>query len=212
MEARAVADDLPTRGDAHLGQIAGPGDRHSELGDVDPLGDRLQLGPVAPSGLEHLGQGELLVAEAQLADELRHLFEVGLAAGVEAEQLAQFLDGDAEVVARGDQRRAAVGQGDFGAQHIELCAGAGLVAVAGVLQLLLQQGERLVQRRQHLRGRREPPLAVAFHRPPLIVQVEADGMGIAGAGRQGVPPDDGESDAGHALQAFVGRSDERSAG
>ena len=85
-------------------------------------------------------------------------------------------------------------------------------AVAGVSRMAalgaalgVELVERLIEGVNHVGRRREPPLAVLFHRRPLVVKVEAQRVGVALALFQRRPAEDGETHPWYALQAFVGR-------
>ena len=62
----------------------------------------------------------------------------------------------------------------------------------------------------HMGGRGEAPFAAAFfHGLPLVVEVEAQGPGLAGAAFEHALSGQDEAEAGHALDALVGAGNER---
>jgi hypothetical protein len=66
--------------------------------------------------------------------------------------------------------------------------------------------ERLIERGEHVRRRREAPLPGALHGGPLLMKIERQGRGVALGGKQRLGAHQGEPDPGHALEALVGRS------
>ena len=67
----------------------------------------------------------------------------------------------------------------------------------------------MVERRQHVGGRGEAPLPGALEVAPLVVEIEAQRVGIARALGQRRWPRHDEADPGHALEALVGRRHDR---
>lgn len=55
-------------------------------------------------------------------------------------------------------------------------------------------------------GRREPPLSGPLHAHPLVVQIERQGRRVALGGAKRLFAHEREADAGHPLEALVGRS------
>jgi hypothetical protein len=80
-----------------------------------------------------IGRGVERVGQVQ-----RNVFP-DVARQIVAEQIGQVVFGDAIIIPRLNQGRAFVGDGDLGAQHVEMRHRAGVVAALLVFQFLLQQ-------------------------------------------------------------------------
>src|SRR5262245_20292681 len=107
-----------------------------------------------------------------------------------------------------DRRLQMIGQQGLEAERAHaLDQDAAVVAVAGAAAgdaaLLRMLAQRLLEGDDHLDRRGEAPLRSLLHRRPLVVQVEAERMGVAlGRLERGTAGND-EADSGYALDAFV---------